>query len=308
MCTRPTFFASCLFFALCTTTKADAQFQVPLAPAWSADRVCAVKMKERDEWTDRCAKTASDDTVALIRAASGDYQHLYYVKGLRYLMRDDSVIRALYSDGKVQVLGGFTTAVSETLAYVSSDLVSGIYGRVHFDLSLAEVVAASDTGTTVATRKQLSDGVANVMRLVNNAGTVTARIVVPMIVGGGTLSQHSVGIVFSGGAIGPLGHKDSLVVNAGAVLEATTTASIRDPVSYSMNAELVLGVRLGINYLFRSDRIASTTTGQSLPFLQLAAGVRQNSKIRFGLLLTLVPHQYQVFMPKFQITIQTSAL
>lgn len=305
---RPAHLALATISALCAADAAAAQFQVPLAPAWSADRVCAVKMREQNHTSDPCKATASTDTINLINALPADsFRHLFYVTHPT-LLHDDIAIRALYAGGKVQLLGGFTTAVTASRAYMSSDLVSGIYGRVHFDLSLAEVVAASDTGTTFQARKQLGDGVANVMRLVNNAGTVAARIVVPIVVGGGTLSQHSFGFAFSGGAIGPLGNKDSLVANIGAVLEATSTGSIRDPDTYKMNAELVLGVRLGINYVFVKDRIAAATTGQMLPFAQVAAGIRQSSKLRFGVLYTLVPNQYQVFMPKFQITFQASAL
>ncbi len=319
---KPAWFIVIIFGISLLPAPVAGQFQMPLPPQLSGPLTCAIKIKEQGPSANTCETDSS-------KAIAAGWVHdppqfpyrLYLVRGPSIFCRSkpntdqgkpkddhcsDATIRRLYGNKNLDLFSSFASSATKSKIYLASSVLSGLIGRVHFDFSFSQVVVANDTGTTALTRKEVQGATSNIMRLVNNGGSATARILIPLLAGGGSNSQSGIGIYVNGGVVGPLNESDSLLGTVGGAVDALTAFAIRSPTSYSLLAELFLGARAGYQYVGGTDPIVPTLPDRSMPFLQLAAGVREGKIARLSVLYTLVRSPYREFMPRFQVSVQTS--
>jgi len=300
-----------------SATPARAQFQMPLPPALGRDTTCAIKIVKayQDQTTrdslgigDRCR--IGIDSLRLDTLLTRLYQDR--LKMRQWAIRGPSVmlgdieLRKLYGNDAISFFSSFAGLLGEETMYLSSSVLAGIIGRFHFDFSFAQVVSSQDTGTSALTRAEFRDATSRVMRLVNNGGSGTARMLVPLFAGGGTVTQRAAAVYVNAGVLGPLSRSDSLTGTFGVAADLLTTYAIRDPNSYALVGDIMLGLRTGYQYVSERWAIAPNQRGQSLAFLQVAAGVRGGGFTRLAVLYTLINGPFQDFMPALQVSVQTS--
>jgi hypothetical protein len=192
----------------------------------------------------------------------------------------------------IAVFGQFTANLSDRTAYVTTDVISGLAGGTILGIQYAAVVV-KDTTHAPAARSSIEDNTATALRMVNNGGTVTARIQYPVYPGGGTTFQTASSIYGTVGVIGPIGNADSLRLSLSAVGEVMTGIAIRDAAAKGgVLGEVVIGVRGGTGW--SESELVPGSGHKWLPFTQLAVGVRQNGKLGLSLLYTLGRQQGHV--------------
>jgi hypothetical protein len=192
----------------------------------------------------------------------------------------------------------FAANVSDDEAYVTTDIISGLTGRVLFGINYAAVVVKDESGETEAEQRSIESQKANVIRMINNGGTVTARLLFPLLALRGPTGQGAASVYSSLGLIGPLGSTDSLKFSGTIVAEAVTTQSIRDVTqAASILGQVLVGARMG--YAFSQDELLTATGDKGFPFAQLVFGLLQNDKISLSVLYTYpFEKRYREFSPK----------
>jgi hypothetical protein len=218
--------------------------------------------------------------------------------------RNHAVLQAYLDSSHVTtslaVLNQFAANVSNKTAYVTTDVISGSTLGTLFSIQYAAVVV-KDSNQVPDRRHAVEDNTATTMRMINNGGTVTARILYPFWSNGGTNIQQAFSMYGQVGVVGPTGNTDSLRLSGSAVLELMNGIAIRSLGGADVNGELIIGLRGG---LAASEHEFIPGTGDHwLPFGQLGIGLRQSGTLGLSLLYTLVGNKsvFRPYYPKFLV-------
>jgi hypothetical protein len=192
----------------------------------------------------------------------------------------------------------FGANVGDDEAYVVSNIVRGLAGRVIFSADYALVVAKADTNDA-ATRDAIENDKANILRAVNNGGTLVARLTTPFHARSGATISSASGLSLSGGFIGPIAEEDPNRRNAAlsAAAEMLMSVAVRSLTGDAeQTAELVIGARAGYT---RSDGPLRIGGGfKDLNFAQGVIGLRQNGTLSVSALVTMVNHGFKELVPQ----------
>ena len=234
--------------------------------------------------------------------------HEVYFIGLPLLVTRSQLSRFMRESGATNSFtfaNQFAANVSDDEAYVVTNIVRGLAGRSLFSADYAAVVTKSDEEGAV--RDTIESDKANLLRAVNNGGTLVARFVFPMIARTGGSVQWSAGITAGAGLIGPVAESDDSRRHGAysSAAEFVSALPIRSMTGDNeQTAELVFGLRGGYT---RSDETLQVGGGyKDVSFGQAVIGVRQNSTITVSALVTLANHEYQKLVPK--LTLNLTAL
>jgi hypothetical protein len=179
----------------------------------------------------------------------------------------------------------FAANVSDDEAYVTTDIITGLAGRVLFGINYAAVVVKDESGDTEAEQRAIESQKANVIRMINNGGTMTARLQFPMFAVSGPTGQTASSVYATTGLVGPTGNTDSLRFAGSVVGELVTARSIREfGEAAGILGQVILGGRIG--YAFSEAELLSGTGDKGFPFAQFVFGLLQNDKISLSLLYT----------------------
>ena len=192
----------------------------------------------------------------------------------------------------------FAANVSDDEAYVTTDIISGLAGRVMFGITYAAVVVKDETGNTDVEQRAIESQKANIIRMINNGGTVSARLQLPLFAVSGPTGQTASSVYSTMGLVGPTGNTDSLRFATTIVGELVTARSIRDfGLSSAVLGEVILGGRFG--YALSEAELIRGTGDKGFPFAQFVFGLLQNDKISLSLLYThAFEERYRGFAPK----------
>jgi hypothetical protein len=209
-------------------------------------------------------------------------------------------LRASNATTSLSVFNQFAANVSSKTAYVTTDVISGLAIGTLISIQYAAVVV-KDTNQVPDRRQAVEDNTATAMRMVNNGGTVTARILYPFWSNGGTSVQQAVSFYGTAGVIGPTGNADSLRFAGSTVLELMNGIAIRSLTGADVQGELIIGLRAGLG--FSEDELIPNTGRKKLPFAQLGIGLRQSGRLGLSLLYTYLGNNtvFRPFYPKFLV-------
>jgi hypothetical protein len=192
----------------------------------------------------------------------------------------------------------FAANVSDDEAYVTSDIITGLAGRVMFAINYAAVVVKDETGDTEAAQRAIENQKANIIRRINNGGTMSARLQLPLFALAGTTGQTASSVYSTFGLVGPTGNTDSLRFAGSVVGELVTARTIREfGEAAGILGQVILGGRIGFAY--SEAELLRATRDKGFPFAQLLFGLLQNDKISLSLLYTYpFEERYRGFAPK----------
>jgi hypothetical protein len=192
----------------------------------------------------------------------------------------------------------FAANISDDEAYVTTDIITGLAGRVMFGINYAAVVVKDDSGDTEAAQRAIESQKSNIIRMINNGGTITSRLQLPLVALSGPTGQTASSVYTSLGLIGPIGNTDSLKFAGTIVGELVTARSIREfGKSAGILGEVLLGGRIG--YAFSEAELLSGTGDKGFPFTQVVFGLLQNNKVSLSFLYTYAfEERYRAFAPK----------
>jgi hypothetical protein len=310
---------------------AGAQFQIPLPPHATADQAFHIYSPLctyiREDTTEalrllrKVNKNATMDTVRAlprytVRVAGADTIKLDEVDDrscetwlpLGGPIGSEDAIRQVYGDSGVDILSDVASTFKSDQLFVQSSIVGGSIGPVYFKASYGQLFSSAESEEPGITQAELRDRSSNLLRLIQNGGSATARVIMPLLWGGGAASQQAAGVYFNAGVLGPLGESDSLRATVGLVTEGLISFAIRNVVTSDLDADLFFGVRPGYQYVFGPDGIIPGNDSRGLLFAQFAGGLRVGGESRFGIFLTLVPEDYRAFVPDLQFTVQLPSL
>jgi hypothetical protein len=265
---------------------------------------CEVKYEDTEDETPQtaCLKAISADTIAKRKNAErrGSMEILlpFGILHDRYAL--ETYLEATGADG-VSVFSRFAANVSDKEAYVTSDIISGLTGRFIFAINYAAVVVKDDSAGTASERRSIEGQKANVMRMINNGGTITMRAQLPVYAVRSPIGQSAASVYASVGLVGPTGNTDSLKFSSSAVAEFATTRSIRSFGAVAdLLGELLVAGRLG--YAISEEELLTATGDKGFGYFQLAIGLLQNNKISLSALYTLpFEDRYKPFTPKLTV-------
>jgi hypothetical protein len=213
--------------------------------------------------------------------------------------RRGEIVRYLRDENKstLGLLTQFATGVSDKEAYAVTDVLSGLMGRVLFAASFAAVVATDTAGDQV-TRRFVEHNRANILRMINNGGTLSARLLFPVHAHSGPTFQSASSVYGTFGLVGPVGASDSLRFASTVVAEMMTSLAIRDVLESATDlGELLIGGRIG--YGFSESELLAGTNDKSFPYAQLGIGIRKNGALALSALVTWpMERKYKDFAPR----------
>jgi hypothetical protein len=218
--------------------------------------------------------------------------------------RNHAVLQAYLDSSHVTtslaVLNQFAANVSNKTAYVTTDVISGSTLGTLFSIQYAAVVV-KDSNQVPDRRHAVEDNTATTMRMINNGGTVTARILYPFWSNGGTNIQQAFSMYGQVGVVGPTGNSDSLRLSGSLVFELMNGIAIRSLGGADVNGELIIGLRGGL--ALSEDELIASTKRHRLPFAQLGVGLRQSGTLGLSLLYTYLGHNtvFRPYYPKFLV-------
>ena len=295
-----------------------AQFQIPLPPHASPDRayhiysaVCDSVRKNTGriiatlQTTPRFTRRGSQaDSMAVSQSScsKGEWLDIGQVFG------SPEAVREIYGPAGLDVLGDIASTFKSDQLFVQSSIVAGAIGPVYFKASYGQLFGSEEPEDGSVTREELRDRSSNLLRLIQNGGSATARVIVPVLWGGGAASQQAIGAYFNAGVVGPLGESDSLRGTVGVAIEGLASFAIRNVISYDLDADLFFGVRPGFQFVFGPGGIIPEDDSRALPFAQFAGGLRVGGKSLLSVFLTWVPKAYRDFVPDVQLSVQVPQL
>jgi hypothetical protein len=192
-------------------------------------------------------------------------------------------LRSASGTSGLTTFGQFAANLSDKEAYVVTDVISGLAARVLFAIQYAAVVTKSDEVDS-ATRRSIESERANALRLINNGGTITARIQMPLFAAGGSNAQGAVSTYVTAGLLGPMGNPDSLGASGSAVLEAVEVINVRDALQgLDLLGQVLIGARIGVAY---AENAYAPSGRKHTAFIQASTGLRQGKKIGLSVLIT----------------------
>ncbi len=200
-------------------------------------------------------------------------------------------LEGLYASvGNLSLLSKFAANLRDDQAFVQTDVISGAMGVLPFAISTAVVVARGDTAIVSGGGAKLDtvQGPRSALtRLINNGGSLTARLVFPIAFDRGATHAFGASLSVEGGLLGPLGKTDSLKGSSTQVLEAVTKWAIRKPDSSAAEVgELFIGWRLG-NAWSDGAIAPGISSRRSLRFTQVAIGLQTGGSIGLSVLYSL---------------------
>jgi hypothetical protein len=220
----------------------------------------------------------------------------------------EAAIRQIYGDSGVDILSDVASTFKSDKLFVQSSIVAGAIGPLYFKASYGQFFSSEESEEPGVTSEELRDRSSNLLRLIQNGGSATARAILPLVWGGGAASQQAAGVYFNAGVLGPMGETDSLRATVGLVTEGLISFAVRNVLSYDLDADLFFGVRPGFQYVFGPDGIIPENDSRGLLFAQFAGGLRVGGESRFGIFLTLVPEDYRPYVPDVQFTLELPSL
>jgi hypothetical protein len=209
-----------------------------------------------------------------------------------------SYLRRSDLDDGFNIASQFGANIGEKEAYVTSNVVRGVVGRSIFSFDYAAVVAKADTGT-IPQREALESDKANLLRAINNGGTVVAHFTAPMYANAGGTAAKAVGLTVGAGFLGPIKETGNSVqrFSATGALEGLTAVSLRSMTgNYASTAQLLFGLRGGYTQSEGSLRLDGGAKG--VAFGQLMFGIRQNNSMSFSALVTMTHNQFRDVVPR----------
>lgn len=209
-------------------------------------------------------------------------------------------LRALNDSAGASLFSQFSSSVSDKEAFVSTNIISGLAGRVIISINYAAVVVKSDSADTTA-RKAIESNTSTIMRMVNNGGTLSARLLMPIHATSHATFSSASSLYLTAGMVGPLTTSDSAGLGLSAVGEYMSRISLRDPIQYSSQlGDIVLGARVGIGF---SGEGLTDQKRKTIVFGQIATGLIQNNKMSLSVLVSMVPKRYKEYMPSLQVNL-----
>jgi hypothetical protein len=199
------------------------------------------------------------------------------------------IARLYESAGDFGVLTGFAANLRDDQVFVLTDLVSGALGAFPFAATTALVVTKTDTAIVAsgtATPDTINGVRSRLVRLINNGGSISGRILAPIYVYRGPTISFSQSVYAQVGLLGPLSHTDSLQGSGAMVAEAMFSFAVRKPdTSGTQVADLLVGMRLG-EVWSESAIAAPVVNKREFGFFQLGVGLRTGEKLGISILLT----------------------
>ncbi|MGH7673782.1 MAG: hypothetical protein ACREMV_00805 [Gemmatimonadales bacterium] len=189
----------------------------------------------------------------------------------------------LYSKG-LRVFSAFTANVSDEEILVMTDVVSGAVGVFPFGITHATVVSKAGREDTLADTV-VQRATERVLQLLNNGGTLTARVQYPVLALGGTNIKHSASTYLQAGLLGPLGDRERIKGSVAGVVEYMVGFGIRRPdSSAALVGELILGGRAGFANTLGGPIDPGVNSDRGFRFYQLAFGLQQSGALRLSVL------------------------
>lgn len=302
----PRFFSCVPIIALAANPLAvAAQFHLPLPLALRGDTVCAIKSHEQSDSNIHCSGRWEDfeeirDNITLDEDLK--YTRSYISNRLPWA-ESDRELREYYRGDGLQYFRDFTATVRDDRIYLSTSLLAGLLGRTYFDFSIAKVVASADDDELDP--QVFEDAVAGVYRLVNNGGSAAMHLLLPMYAGGGTLNQRAFGFFVQAGGMGPLDDPESMAVAGGVGSELLLSMAVRDS-NYERKGELFIGLRAAFQVVSDADAVVPGSSDRTVPFGQVAVGLRAASGARLSLTFTAIEPELRDFIPAVQFALQTT--
>lgn len=256
------------------------------------DAYCAEREILRVGSTPECRTVLSALGEALISVTNPARIPQREVLGFRpipFTQHRPGVARYLRSSGVASgltPLSRFSSGISDDNAFLITEIVSGLIGRATFAVQYAAVVAKADVDSAPSARRALEGKRANALRLINNGGTVTGRVLFPVFATRGTNMQAAGSTYIVAGILGAISEQDSLRLSGAMVAEVTGAINIRDVAGPLVaKAHLMVAARAGVTYAER-DPLGRSRKG--IPFGQLGIGLRQGDSIGLSVLLSIV--------------------
>ncbi|MDX2262271.1 MAG: hypothetical protein SFU84_11300 [Gemmatimonadales bacterium] len=253
-----------------------------------------------------CEELISADSIVASKSAAARKRHRallpFGLPGSHQRPDVADYLRAATGTSGLALFNQFAASVSDKEAYVVTNAISGLAGRTIFAIDYAAVLVR-DTAGSAASRREVEDAKSTIIRMINNGGTVAARLQWPIHAKGGTTFQSASSLSTRFGLIGPAGKSDSLRFSGAVVGEFMGALSIRDPgVSGNLLGELLLGLRVGMAY--SEAPLTTMADDKSLGFIQLAVGLRQESKIGLSALVTWpLEERYKGLTPRLVLNL-----
>jgi hypothetical protein len=193
----------------------------------------------------------------------------------------------LYGSG-LRVFSAFTANISEKQILILTDVISGAVGVFPFGITHATVVSSADSQGNLSA-DTVRRATENVLQLMNNGGTLSARFQYPVFAYGGANTKHSASVYVQTGLVGPLGQPKQVQGSGAAVAEYLLGLAVRKPdTSAALVGELVFAGRLGYARTLGGEILPGADSDKGFGFYQLGVGLQQSGALRLSVLLNHV--------------------
>jgi hypothetical protein len=307
-----------LWLPVCTLL---AQFQIPLPRHIPPDSAFHIYSDACDRVREGQLDSIALDTLAVytkrlatstdsIRVTTSSCRNhwLTAADALHGVGKGNRAVRTIYGDSGINVLANLAGSFRKDRVYVQTAAVAGVIGPLYFNASYGQFFSSQESTEPGVSREELRDRTGNLLRLIQNGGSATIRGILPLVWGGGAASQQAADVYLNVGAAGPLGNSDSLRATVGLVVEGLATLAVRNVTTFDLDADLFLGVRPGIQVVMGHDGIIPESDSHTLPFIQVAGGIRIGGQPRVSVLLTGVPKKYSLYVPDVQFLFEVPRL
>ena len=221
-------------------------------------------------------------------------------------LRSNEPVRNLYGSAGTRWFDEVQGTLGTDVAFVSTSLLSGLMGRLFFDLSTAGAVAAAK-GEEMEDNDVMATERSHFMRLTQNGGTVAARLALPIHAKSGSLWTRSSGIVANVGAIGSATQADSVDLTVGITGEWLNSLALADALGTPNGGRILIGIRAGYRHTFAERAFDKGNPLASFGFGQLALGIRSGDATLVSLLVTSVhDDRLKSLVPSVQFAIQAT--
>jgi hypothetical protein len=214
--------------------------------------------------------------------------------------------RASGGDDGFSIVPQFASNVSENEAYVVTSVIRGLIGRGIFSVDQALVIARSDEDDPKK-RKSIESEKANILRAVNNGGTLVARFTMPFYAVTSSTASRAAGLVVSGGVIGPVSDNSADTTKqryaaGSASLETIWSFPIRGLSGLSdVLGDLMLGGRIG--YTLSGGSLRTEGGFKDVGLGQFVLGIRQSKALSVSALVTFANHGFNETIPRIGINL-----
>lgn len=207
-------------------------------------------------------------------------------------------MHAAGADGGLSLASDVSSNVSTDAAYVVSNIVRGLTGRMLFSADYALVVAR-DSSSDTTKRKTIESDRATLIRAINNGGTLVGRFAVPLYAFTGATGSLVTGVTLGGGMIGPVddAHASDRHAAGSTSAEAGGVVAIRSlSGDATQTAELILRGRVG--YMLSDFPLQVAGGFRDVSYFQGLVGIRQNGNLSVSALVTVPNHGFGALVPR----------